>query len=134
VTAPDPRLDEIQARLSAADATDIEWSSLPALTDDDVIMFRVYDDEGHAIAECSDMAVASLAGHAPADLAFLLAELRKAREALARVEAVADDLATQSDGLGLDYSDDDFDRGWHGANRAAVDQLRAAVAAAKGDE
>lgn len=72
------RIAEIEARLEAADAVGIEWSSLPALTDDNVIMFRVFDDEGHCVAECSDMAVASLAGHAPADLAYLLAELKKA--------------------------------------------------------
>jgi hypothetical protein len=124
VTAPDPRLDEIQARLSAADATDIEWSSLPALTDDDVIMFRVYDDEGHAIAECSDMAVASLAGHAPADLAFLLAELRKAREALAKV-----DLALDAMDAGVAIRSGDPRTKSHTATL-----IRAAVAAAKVDE
>lgn len=67
------------------------------------------------------------------DRDFLLAELRKAREALGRVEGLAGELATYSEGRAMDFADDDFDRGWHGANRSAVDQLRAAVAAAKGD-
>ena len=136
---PDPRLDEIQARLDAATPgpwetmrsgllgtrvvrVDGEWDGL--IPDEFVTLvtpaLRIYCD-------------ADLIANAPADLAFLLAELRKAHEALERVEALADELATQSEGRGLDYSDDDFDRGWHGANRAVVDQLRAAVAAAKGD-
>jgi hypothetical protein len=122
VTAPDPRLDEIQARLDAANA------ELDRLTEGNPGANWRWSIPANPERDSDLILSASIA-----DIAYLLAELRKAREALARVEAVADDLATQSDGLGLDYSDDDFDRGWHGANRAAVDQLRAAVAAAKGD-
>ena len=123
MTAPDPRLDEIQAIPTAA----VEAAA------------KAYYELGfgswegaHAdtrTVQMEDMHAALEAAHP-----VLLAELRKAHEALERVEALADELATQSDGRGLDYSDDDFDRGWHGANRSAVDQLRAAVAAAKGDE
>ena len=113
MTAGDARLDAIQARLDAADATGVEWSSLPAMTDDNVIMFRVYDDEGHAIAECGDMAVANLAANAPADVAFLLAELRKAHEALTRVERLA--------------------LKWEADFPSKAADLRAAVAAANGD-
>lgn len=68
---------------------------------------------------------ALLYAHAPNDIARLIA-------AVEAVEKVGDDLAEQSDGRALDYTDDAFERGWHGANRAAVAQLREALADAIG--
>lgn len=112
MTAPDPRLDQIAYRAQ--------------------ILLRCVEEAPNDSYGIDDLPTAI--HEQRHDVAYLLAELRKAREALERVEELADELATQSDGRGLDYSDDDFDRGWHGANRAAVDQLRAAVAAAKETE
>ena len=94
MTAPDPRLNEIQARVDAATPgpwetmrsgllgtrvvrVDGEWDGL--IPDEFVTLvtpaLRIYCD-------------ADLIANAPADLAFLLAELRKAHEALERVEAL----------------------------------------------
>lgn len=45
-------MDDIVARL------DLPWTAMPALTEESVIMHRVYDDDGHCIAECSSADVA----------------------------------------------------------------------------
>lgn len=61
---------------------------------------------------------------------------RDRRKLLAAVDAVAliaDGLERESAGKGLDLSDDDFDRGWHGATRDAVECIRQALTAALGD-
>ena len=115
MTAPDPRVGEIEARL-----LDEVWTDMPALTEDEVIMHRVYDDEGHCIAECSDPVNAEFIANAPADVAYLLAELRKAHEALAAVEKLERRWATLAEG----------DRYYA---RRIRESIRAAVAAANGD-
>ena len=81
MTAPDPRLDEIQARANNPFAADNTLTQ------------------------------------ADADRDYLLAELRKAHEALERVEGRADRLAKSK----------------HCEDREIAEDLRAAVAAAKGD-
>ena len=82
MTAPDPRLDEIQARLD-----------------------KTPPDHGHTQSWLP-----------AADVRYLLAELRKAHEALERVEALAQRAES------------------HGNLYVFVDDITAAVAAAKGDE
>jgi len=64
VTAPDPRLNEIQARIGRL-LSNLAWAETPEERDD---------------AE----------NELTADVRYLLAELRKAHEALGRVEALAD--------------------------------------------
>jgi len=86
VTAPDPRLNEIHARLDAANSC---------------------KSDSCAFSECQT----------ERDAKYLLAELRKAHEALERVEALAKYLDRLAPG------------DMHYARR-----IRAAVAAAKGDE
>ncbi len=86
MTAPDPRLDEIQARLSAH----VKCS--------DCGKCRVQGGEEWCPQcdywSCED-GLACADEPYKADVAYLLAELRKAHEALARVEGVATDLATR---------------------------------------
>jgi hypothetical protein len=70
---------------------------------------------------------AALIAHAPTDLAKLVS-------AVEAVEKVAAELDQDSAGRGLDLiEDDDFDRGWHGASRAAVHRIRVALATALGE-
>ena len=127
MTAPDPRVDEIEARLGAARervATAEEKRERSRRAPDPIF------NAGMVLAiQASSMDVPPLI----ADVAYLLAELRKAHGALARVQRVTDEISAHSQGRALDYTDDDFDRGWHGANRSAVATLRAAVTAANGD-
>lgn len=97
MTAPDPRLDEIQARAERA----AEWSW-------------------------------SVRNIADEDRAYLLAELRKAHEALERVEGLAETLEASH------FNENEFMSGRGSGFRIAGvrirQTIRAAVAAAKGDE
>ena len=103
MTAPDPRLDEIQARLSAAtpgpwafDGTEIDTAPDP---EGDTPWKSIMECRVDCMSYCYGGSVAmdigaddrALIQSAPADLAYLLAELRKAHEALARAEALADE-------------------------------------------
>jgi hypothetical protein len=131
VTAPDPRLNEIQAsaeKYVAAHARMIEL-------DGGIGLLHMEAPEMYADWEAWDDA--SRVQHADTAL-YLLAELRKAHEALERVESVADDLSTRGESLEA--------KGYNGSiysNRAegratgyleGARLIRAAVDAAKGDE
>jgi hypothetical protein len=74
---------------------------------------------------------AEFIANAPADVAFLLAELRKAHEALEQVGKLAGSL-TSASAPSADSSE--YDRGYDDALRGVRVSIRAAVAAAKGDE
>ena len=116
VTAPDPRVGEIEARLVAA--TPGPWKTVR------------YDLSLYVEAESGELNPINLGyvgnrpendaafiAHAPADVAYLLAELRKAHEALERVETLAErweSLPALRKGK-------------------AAAELRAAIAAANGD-
>ena len=67
------------------------WEYMPAMTDDAIIMHRVYDDEGHCIAECSSPTLAAFIAAAPSTVAGLLAVVE-------RVEGLAKYLETLADG------------------------------------
>ena len=93
MTAPDPRVGEIEARLSAAsdwpwaiDADDFDGYAV--FMDDGITWGRAYVCNGLNQGEYEGKTDAEFIANAPADVAFLLAELRKAHEALARVEAL----------------------------------------------
>ena len=85
MSAPDPRLEEIEARLAAATPGPLDavvsanrkWALVLANpgTDDERTLAKVVDDDD-----------AWMYANAPADLAYLLDELRKAQESLARLE------------------------------------------------
>jgi hypothetical protein len=81
-------LDGIKAWAAELDEP---WSWLPELTMDDVIMHRVYDDDGHCVAECSSPDVAEFIAAAPTDIARLTA-------AVDAVLAECDYLDTLADG------------------------------------
>ena len=56
---------------------------------------------------------------------------------LSAVQAVLGEIAEideETGSLGLDLQEDDFDRGWYGARREAVERIRNAVVAALGGE
>jgi hypothetical protein len=106
VTAPDPRLDEIQAIPAQA----VEAAAKAAAKDEDASNW-VDENEYYRNGWRNRMQVGLEAAHP-----VLLAELRKAREALARVEAECRYLDTLADG-----------------DRYYAKVIRAAVAAANGD-
>jgi hypothetical protein len=98
VTAPDPRLDEIQARLDAA--TPGPWKLFGTLAQwesEEDLSFGP-DDAPEVGTVSEGLGDADFIANAPADMPYLLAELRKAREALARVEAECRYLDTLADG------------------------------------
>lgn len=155
MTAPDPRLDEIQARLSAATpgpwkAQNLEqehghggifWVSVDR--PDEIKTVAEVDANDDGVEAIWRFADAEFIANAPADIAFLLAELRKAREALGRVEEVAARLHWEADNAneGAKYAAEVN----QGASLMALESerfayqkaehlIRAAVAAAKGDE
>ena len=140
MTAPDPRVGEIEARLAAA--TPGPWE---VRTDDLTDDVDVVHDQEHVsfVASCGHKAQpgiyadAEFIANAPADVAYLLAELRKAHEALGRVEGVATDLATRGTAIEA--------KGYNGSINSNINEgrsigylegarlIRAAVAAANGD-
>jgi hypothetical protein len=106
---------EIQARLSAATPGPWElFGSLPQWENEEDLSFGPDNAPEVGIVK-EGLGDAEFIAAAPADVAYLLAELRKAREALARVEAVADEFEAKA------------------GHRWAAARLRAAVAAANGD-
>ena len=122
MTAPDPRLDEIQARLDAA--TPGPWEIIGGneyLTGIDVAIGS-WDEGGIRLRDAEFIAMA------PADVRYLLAELRKAHEALERVEELIGWIDAASDDNEHMYATGKV------SARATAELLRAAVAAAKGDE
>ena len=123
MTAPDPRLNEIQARLSAA--TPGPWEHGHHWDSSEWIKggiggrkFRPASDTTYEWLPTS--ADAEFIANAPADVAFLLAELRKARESLERVE-------------GLTLDPEHYDSRGPSNGYVSVDDIRAAVAAANRD-
>ena len=117
MTAPDPRLDEIQARLDAA--TPGPWANYGNLGHEVYAVNAHEDEEPGYIAEVVHREPdAHFISNAPGDVAFLLAELRKAHEALARVS----DWAGRNKTGYYDEAQDDV-----------VQIIRAAVAAANVD-
>jgi hypothetical protein len=143
VTAPDPRLDEIQARLDAA--TPGPWKLFGTLAQwesEEDLSFGP-DDAPEVGTVSEGLGDADFIANAPADVSYLLAELRKAREALGRVEEVAARLNWEADNAneGAKYAAEVN----QGASLMALESerfayqkaehlIRAAVAAAKGDE
>jgi hypothetical protein len=144
MTAPDPRLDEIQARLSAA--TPGPWETTQAADEETTTWIEaangdvLHHDErgyGHMRENFAWMkrADAAFIANAPGDLAYLLAELRKAREALARVEGLHQPRQFNPISDGVYFGQSEFNH-----NICAYDHeywpcpTAAAVAAAKGDE
>lgn len=117
MTAPDPRLNEIQDRLDAATpgpwAVD-ELGDVETVPEFDLHRFDIMPDT-IARTELRKEDGAFIAA-APADVRYLLTELRTAHEALERVEALAGRAES------------------HGNLYVFVDDITAAVAAAKGDE
>jgi hypothetical protein len=48
--------------------------------------------------------------------------------------ATLNEIDEETGSLGLDLQEDDFDRGWYGARREAMERIRNAVEAALGGE
>lgn len=123
MTAPDPRVDEIQARLEAA--TPGPWEARQDFIDGGVPDNSMTLNGGGrgdyigTIALHYDVraANAEFIAAAPADIAYLLAELRDRDEKLAKVEALCDAAAK---------------RGIESGPPLELTALRAAVAAAGG--
>jgi hypothetical protein len=125
VTALDPRLDEIQARLNAATQGVIEFTEYSRRGG------RIYTDtpKRQLIADLYGTGNPQFYANARDYVSYLLAELRKAHEALAAGLELADKWAA----LG---PEDDWAEGGM-ADTVLADAgraFRAAVAAAKGDE
>jgi len=118
---PDPRLDEIEDRLYAI--TTGPWEHQPygdQNQNGDYCGGYILDGHGeYLISEVSDRDGPFIA-NAPTDVAYLLAELRKAHEALAAVEKLERRWATLAEG----------DRYYA---RRIRESIRAAVAAANRD-
>lgn len=108
MTTTDPRVGEIEARLAA----------VPAKGESQFV--------GLALPVAATTELWNLRQLARADVTYLLAELRKAHEALARVEAKCVDLESA-------YKRHPKQPFEFGLSEAAA-EVRAAVAAAKGDE
>ncbi|HCF99587.1 MAG TPA: hypothetical protein DEV93_03485 [Chloroflexi bacterium] len=131
MTAPDPRLGEIEGRLSKAEAG--PWF----LDSDGVSIYYVFHNgdtlDRDKLAESSG-ADAEFIANAPTDVAYLLTELRKRDDALAAIEKLLDEKyklwaaicgnTCSKDILGVDHD-------------AIADEIaaaiRAAVTAAMGD-
>ena len=138
MTAPDPRVGEIEARLSASpahvanarfgDVLRIVWTTYYFGADLQWHNARSGDVEN---AETLTEEIEASEGDwgwmtAPADVAFLLAELRKAREALDEYVAKYGEHTTDNQGRGCPACAADI--------RVRARERAAAVAAAKGDE
>ena len=139
MTAPDPRVGEIEARLSVATPGPwVEWHengtpgqleayNCPPATGAFLIDYGADWDQKQKDA--------TFIAHTPADVAYLLAELRKAREALTRVEGFLDN---DEDKLYAAICRNTCGKDIYGVDHEAIattiaTDLRAAVAAAKGD-
>ena len=132
MTAPDPRVGEIENRL--AEITPGPWKAQNLEADhghagifwvsvdrpDEVKTVAEVDANDDGVEAIWRFADAEFIAHAPADVAFLLAELRKAREALLPLESFRDLIMALAEKWEADFP-----------SKAA--RLRAAVAAANGD-
>lgn len=111
-------LEPIQARLDAA--TPGPWQI-------------EYLDEGIAEIATPDGGHVAIADGRQADAEFIAASPTDTARLLAAVKAVvaeSGEVVTDSEGLGLDFQEDDFDRGYHAARRQTVQQILDAVEAA----
>lgn len=112
MTAADPRVGEIEARLAAATKLG-EWE-----TRDNAVV--IYDPNGYGayclISTTDTKGDAEFIANAPADVAYLLTQLRARDAKLARVEALVKYLDTLAPG-----------------DKHYASLIRAAVAAATGD-
>lgn len=98
MTAPDPRLDEIQARLDAAtpgpwethqDMVRIGFEELEPLSVAKRVRKPGVTEMHYVVPWVNEVCDQEFIANAPDDVAYLLAELRKARERARRVAAVA---------------------------------------------
>ena len=115
MSAPDPRLGEIEARIALSGDVDTWYS-----TEEMVEALEFAGADAGTVATDAEFIA-----NTPADIAYLLAELRKRDNALARVEeqcVAADELASLVIG-------EDLQAGL----RLCARGIRAAVTAAKGD-
>lgn len=89
MTAPDPRLGEIEARLAAITPGDWKYHTgtyvVEVLPEFDLHRFDQMSTEIFKVLESDGDGV--FAANSPADVAYLLAELRKRDEELARVDS-----------------------------------------------
>lgn len=134
MTAPDPRLDEIQARLEPA------LFHAPYIVDGR----RVIQANNHPaiapymLSDNSMPVIAEFIANAPTDVSYLVAELRKAHEALTRVEGLHQPRQFNPISDGVYFGQTEFDHNIcaHDHERwpcPTMEALRAAVAAANGD-
>jgi len=151
VTAPDPRLDAIKDTWAAASKG--PWEATRGATADGSEVCTTYEQKSEFLALSLNSgrsplwlvtngevipavtgdgprakANATAIANAPAHVTHLLSVVEAQAGQIAKVRELADKWAAESNGLGLDLSEDDFDRGWHGARRDITDQLRAALA------
>jgi hypothetical protein len=87
VTRPD--LSAIRAQHATVEGE--RWEYMPAMTDDAIIMHRVYDDEGHCIAECSSPTLAAFIAAAPSTVAGLLAVVDAVEKVRQELFAISND-------------------------------------------
>ena len=71
------RINDIRTWFESSPDRDETWTAMPALTDDQIIMHRVYDDEGRCIAEASNPDIAEAIATAHNNMPFLLALAQK---------------------------------------------------------
>ncbi len=132
MTPSDPRVGEIQARLSAA--TPGPWKTI---RHDLSLYVEAESGEGLQanlgyVGNRPDNDAEFIAS-APADVAYLLAELRARDEALGRVEEAAETLETYA--KNTRYNNHNLERHWEAradAYEKSARHIRAAVAAATG--
>lgn len=142
MTAPDPRLDECATCLGCPDCGPTATKrTVEAITHrlgkvsegpwtawDRGIGYEIHNTYGEPIndrhRETFTKGDAEFIAMAPGDVHYLLAELRKAHEALERVEAITDEM---DETAALRAVNADV-KSYYGS------RIRAAVAAAKGDE
>lgn len=93
MTAPDPRLGEIEARLNAANPLGSEWEALTDPGDRKTAPAWIVDADDLEIRLDATYAAGKVAyfiAAAPADVAYLLAELRKRDEMVMGLKAALD--------------------------------------------
>lgn len=95
MTAVDPRVGEIENRLNAASSG--AWTASHEKFGSAVTAGRTRFGP-HVVAQVRTISNAEFIAHSPSDVAYLLAELRKRDEALARVEAACDRVINNEDG------------------------------------
>ena len=104
MTAPDPRVGEIENRLNAATPGPWRVRECSPCADRGRLEVNIWDEPGNLLITnwCDDdefhQPDAEFIAHSPSDVAYLLAELRKRDEALARVEDLAKYLDTLAPG------------------------------------